>query len=143
MSERSFRGYIASRPILGHRTPQHVQNLVIRDFAARRGLAYRLSAAEYAMPSCYLMLEQVLAELESLDGMIAYSLFMMPRDAGRRRRVWRRILDHGAIFYAAVEELRLAEPGDVDRLETLVELRLVAERGGLSGHELDILRAGA
>ena len=137
-----YRGYIASRPILRHRTPQHVQNLVIRDFANRHGLAYRLSAAEYAMPACYLMLENVLNELRHLDGMIAYSLFMMPRDAARRRAVWHRILDRGATFYAAVEELHLATDTDVERLETLFELRQATETGGLGPRELEALRAG-
>ncbi|MDA8019462.1 MAG: sporadic carbohydrate cluster protein, TIGR04323 family [Thermoanaerobaculia bacterium] len=146
MSERDprdggYRGYIASRPILGHRTPQHVQNLVIRNFTSRHGLAYRLSAAEYAMPGCYLMLEDVLQELEHLDGMIAYSLFMLPRDAARRRAIWHRILDQGTVFYAAVEELRLANEADIERLETLIDLRLATEMHGVTQRELDVLRS--
>ena len=57
-----YRGYIASRPVRGTSTPQHVQNLVIRDYAARSGLDFKLSATEYAMDGCYLMLEAVLDE---------------------------------------------------------------------------------
>ena len=37
MSSRGLRGYIASRPVAGARVPQHVQNLVIRDYARRKG----------------------------------------------------------------------------------------------------------
>ena len=37
MPERSgHRGYIGARPLNGSRTPQHVQNIVIRDYAKRK-----------------------------------------------------------------------------------------------------------
>ena len=61
--QKGYRGYVFSRPVDSHRVPQHIQNLVIRDYAARRKLHYLLSATEYAMPGCYLILEQVLADL--------------------------------------------------------------------------------
>ena len=32
------RGYIFSRPFMGERVPQHVQNLVIRDYCEKNGL---------------------------------------------------------------------------------------------------------
>ena len=58
MSNRfGYRGYIASRPVRGLAQPQHVQNLVVRDYASRAKLPYLLSATEYAMPGCYMVLE--------------------------------------------------------------------------------------
>ena len=76
--QKGYRGYVFSRSVDSHRVPQHIQNLVIRDYAARRKLHYLLSATEYAMPDCYLILEQVLAELAALDGVILYTMFMLP-----------------------------------------------------------------
>lgn len=72
------RGYIFSRPFMGERVPQHVQNLVIRDYCKRTGLQFLLSATEYAMVDCHLILEQILDELVNLHGLIAYSLFQLP-----------------------------------------------------------------
>ncbi len=69
MSEQSkHRGYIGSRPYFGDRAPQHVQNLVIRDYCQRNDLLYLLSATEYIMDGCYVMLEEVLRELPHIDG---------------------------------------------------------------------------
>jgi sporadic carbohydrate cluster protein (TIGR04323 family) len=48
-NRHGHRGYIASRPVRGQDWPQHVQNLVVRDYAQRNGLHYLLSATEYAM----------------------------------------------------------------------------------------------
>ena len=112
-----YRGYIASRPIAGSRTPQHVQNLVIREYAARRGLAFKLSATEFAMPGCYMVLESVLNEIETLEGVILYSLFMLPEAAAGRRAIYARVLDGGGALHAAVEDYRIEAPGEVERLE--------------------------
>lgn len=122
-----FRGYIASRPILGERAPQHIQNLVVRDFAKRRNLLYLLSATEWAMDECHMILEEVLDELPKLNGVIAYSLFMLPKNSCARARIWDRFLAGGKIFYAALEGLRVAQTEDVRRIEDIWLSRSVLE----------------
>ncbi len=62
-NRHGHRGYIASRAVRGQVWPQHVQNLVVRDYAQRNDLHYLLSATEYAMEACYMNLEAVLEEL--------------------------------------------------------------------------------
>ena len=114
-----WRGYIASRPIQGSRVPQHIQNLVIRDHAQRNGLAFKLSATEYAMPHCYMMLDQVLEELPELEGIILYSMFMLPWDPERRRAVYRKVLAQGAALHAAAEDFTLRAEADVARWEDI------------------------
>lgn len=114
-----YRGYIASRPIDGCRVPQHIQNLVVREHTRRHGLAYRLSATEYAMTHCYMMLEQLLDELPQLDGIIAYSMFMLPRRPERRRALYGRILGLGRTLHAAVEDLALHDERDMARWEDI------------------------
>ena len=72
MKLKKVRGYIFSRTFMGERAPQHVQNIVIRDYCKKNKLSYLLSLTEYAMENCHLMLEQALNELKALDGIIAY-----------------------------------------------------------------------
>ncbi len=107
MSERGYRGYIGSRPVRGVAFPQRVQNLVVRDYAQRHGLAYRLSLVEYAMPGSYMMLENVLDELPRLDGIIVFSAFMLPPDPAARAAIYERITVAGATLHAALENLTL------------------------------------
>jgi sporadic carbohydrate cluster protein (TIGR04323 family) len=118
-SSAGFRGYIASRPIMGERTPQHVQNLVVRDYACRRGMTYLLSATEWAMDDCFMVLEEVLADLPRLDGIIAYSLFMLPADRSVRHGIWDRVLSHGKSFHAALESLKVSDRAGVNRVEDI------------------------
>ncbi len=120
MPDRSgFRGYIASRPVREQLTPQHVQNVMVRDYALRNGLDYKLSAVEYAMPGCYLMLETVLAELPKLEGIIFYSVFQLPSNALRRQEVYNRVLHSGASLHGAIEGFSLSRASDVSRFEDM------------------------
>ena len=34
--KRQYRGYIFSRPFMDERVPQHVQNIVIRDYCSKK-----------------------------------------------------------------------------------------------------------
>ena len=84
---KGFRGYIFSRKIEGNFIPQRVQNLVIKDFAARKNLFFKLSATEYKMENCFLMLNSTLKNLKSIEGMIFYSLFMLPENNFDRNKI--------------------------------------------------------
>ncbi|MFZ5780996.1 MAG: LIC12192 family sporadic carbohydrate cluster protein [Pseudomonadota bacterium] len=119
-NQKGYRGYVFSRAVDGHRVPQHIQNLVIRDYAARRKLHYLLSATEYAMDDCYLILEQALADLGAVDGVILYSMFFLPAEAGRRAAVYDRLLAAGCSLHAAVEGFVLESRDDVDRWENVL-----------------------
>lgn len=125
MSKRGgYRGYISSRALkFGGQTAQHIQNLVVRDYAGRNKLQLKLSATEYAMPSCYLMLEQVLDELTELDGIILYSVFCLPLDSDRRSQIYQRIFDAGATFHGAAENFPVLGAKDASRLEDIWSLR--------------------
>lgn len=108
---------------MGERVPQHVQNLVIRDYAKRNGLVYKLSATEYAMPGSDMMLMQVLDELPELEGVICYSLFQLPVNAECRRHVFAEILRTGSRLHAAVEQMVVASAEDVELAETIWSVR--------------------
>ena len=113
------RGYIGSRTYCGSRVPQHVQNLVIREYCAHNGIVYLLSGTEYTMSNCYMMLEQVVSECTEKRGLVAYSLFMLPEDPSKRHLIYQRILKAGSEFHAAVENLSLTSEADIQRLEDI------------------------
>ena len=128
MSRAGYRGYIASRPVRGETTPQHVQNLVIRDYAARQKIQFLLSATEYAMPGCYMMLESVLDELTSIEGIILFSLFALPQNASRRRDIYGRVLSAGAALHSALEGVVLKSQSDLALVEDLFLVDQHAQR---------------
>ncbi len=122
-TRRGYRGYVTSRPFLGERAPQHIQNLVIRDYAKRHDFAYLLSATEYAMDGSQMILDQVLDDLGELDGIICYSIFQLPARAERRRAVYARVLAAGRELHGAVEGLVLRDAADARRIEDIWRVR--------------------
>jgi sporadic carbohydrate cluster protein (TIGR04323 family) len=82
-------------------------------------MQYLLSAAEYAMQNCHLILEQILCELPEIDGIAAYSLFQLPEDATQRNRIYDQIVGMQKTIHFAVEGLRVSTPHECERIETL------------------------
>lgn len=119
VSALGYRGYIGARPVFGQRTAQHVQNLVVRDYAQQQALKLKLSASEYTMPACYMILRQVLDELPQLDGIIFYSLFLLPMRSARRHNIYEEILSQGKSLHFALEAICLADTADVERVENI------------------------
>ena len=123
MSDKlGYRGYIASRPINGNRVPQHVQNIVIRDYANRQGMKYLLSATEMSPDNCFIVLNDILSGLDKIDGIIMYSLFMLPNLFDARARIYDLLLKKGKTLHAAVENTALHIEPDTRRLEEVFSL---------------------
>ena len=116
---RGFQGYVTSRPFQGQRVPQHVQNLVIRDYCQGRELIYLLSGTEYAIPGSSLMLQQLLDGLEQLDGIILYSLFQLPENKSSRQTIYQQVLAQKKSLHFAVETMVLQEERDCQRIEDI------------------------
>ena len=59
-----LKGYISSRPLNDNvAVDQSIQNMVIRNSCNKRGLTFLLSAPEYGMKNCFLILNQVFGKL--------------------------------------------------------------------------------
>ena len=132
VTPRGYRGYMAFRPGIGRSVPQSVQQLVMRDYCAARGLTYLLAATEYCMPGSRLMLEGVLRELDQLEGIVCFSMFALPERRQHRDAVYRRVIDLGRTLHMAAERFALRTPADVERLEDIWLVRDVvnAQRAG-------------
>ena len=122
------RGYIFSRRFMNERVPQHVQNIVLRDYCQKHSLKYLLSAVEYEMPHCHLILHQVLKELPGLEGIAFYSLFQLPEDKNERRSVIRQVLEYKKTLHFAVEGLQLKNETEYERVENIWQVRQTLPR---------------
>jgi len=119
MKIKKVRGYIFSRPFMGERAPQHVQNIIIRDYCEKNNLFYLLSTTEYTKKNCHLMLEQVLDELKSVDGIVPYSLFQLPEKQKVRLSIYNKILKSKKEIHFAVEGLKITSKKDIQKVEDI------------------------
>jgi len=121
MKIKKVRGYIFCRSFMGERAPQHVQNIVIRDYCKKKKLSYLLSATEYGMENSHLMLKKVLVELKSkkVDGIVAYSLFQLPEDKKSRLKIYKEIIKMKKEIHFSVEGLKITTPKEAKKVEDI------------------------
>jgi len=121
--EKRLRGYIFSRPFMEERVPQHVQNIVIRDYCSKKNIQYLLSATEYSMRNSYLMLRQLVKDLPYTDGIVAYSIFQMPEDDNERQGIFNTILSSKKEIHFAVEGLSLYDNKTFNHIENIWQVK--------------------
>ena len=92
MRNKKLKGYIFSRPFMGERVPQHVQNIVLRDYCEKNNFIFLMSATEYSMKNSHLMLFQTLNDIKNFDGIVFYSLFQLPENNITRKKILDKIL---------------------------------------------------
>ena len=123
-----YRGYVSSRGFGEYSIPTPLQSLALRDYCGRNGMMYVLPVNENRFPHSYLVLEGLIADLSSYEGVVMCSMHMLPKRPERRRLVCERILGQGCSLHMVIEALVVKTAGDIDRLEELLLLDRLAPR---------------
>lgn len=120
---KGYRGYIFSRNINGNFIPQRVQNLVIRDFADRKKIFFKLSSTEYNMKNCYTMLNSLIKDINKIDGIIFYSIEMLPEDKKKALKLIDFIINKKKTLYFAVEEFKVSSKKDLKKIKEILLIK--------------------
>ena len=114
-----FRGYIFSRHFLNERVPQHIQNIVLRDYCKKNNLHFLMSSTEYTMENSFIIFNQILNELNKIDGIVMYSLFQLPEDNEKRLNIFNKIILKKKQIHFALEGLKLKSKEDIERVDMI------------------------
>jgi sporadic carbohydrate cluster protein (TIGR04323 family) len=117
-----YRGYVTSREFGGARIPVAVQALVLRDYCARKDLLYKLHVNENIFPNSYLVLDGLIPNLDGFEGVLMCSLFMLPKQAARRRTLYEHIFRQGVTMHFVLEDLVVARPADTGFIEDILAI---------------------
>jgi sporadic carbohydrate cluster protein (TIGR04323 family) len=110
---------------MGERVPQHIQNLVVRNFCLEKKLHYMLSSTEYSMENSTLILEEVLGELNNIHGVVAYSIFQLPVDNKVRNKIYNIFLKKKKLLYFANENFVISQRSDLKRIENIWKIKKI------------------
>ncbi len=125
---KNVRGYNFSRPFMGERVPQHVQNIVIKDFCTKNNLNFLLSATEYSMNNSSYILSELINDLDNMHGIVAYSIFQLPEENKKRKEFLRKILKKKKIIFFACENLKVANNIEMKAIDTLWKIRKTMQK---------------
>jgi sporadic carbohydrate cluster protein (TIGR04323 family) len=131
-NRKGFRGYMGARMSMQRSTPQHIQQMVMREYCKSRNMSYLLAATEYCMPGCTMILDAVLDELDHIEGIVMFSLALFPRVRAKREEMYRRLFEKGCTLHLAAEGIAIRTPEDAAHVE---ESMLVQEVMGQQSAE--------
>ena len=114
-----FRGYIYSRPFLNERVPQHIQNIVLRDYCKKNNMRFLLSSTEYTMKDSFIIFNQILKDLNKITGIVMYSLFQLPENDEQRYKILSKIITQKKQLHFALENLSLKTKEDINRIDMI------------------------
>ena len=130
-----LKGYITSRSFLGERVPQHIQNIVIRDYCDKNKYDFLMSATEYSIPESTLMIKQIISELDLIDGIVAYSIFQLPENLEVRFDLIHKIIGLRKQIHFACENMKITNDNEFTKIENIWQIKQIMNFENLKGEK--------
>tara|TARA_B110000902_G_scaffold254182_1_gene317811 strand:- start:499 stop:903 length:405 start_codon:yes stop_codon:yes gene_type:complete len=120
------KGYIFSRPFMGERVPQSVQNLVLRNYCLNNNLIFELSSTEYSMEDSYYVLNKLIDD-KKYKKIIFYSMFQLPNNNEKRLKTLKKIIEKKKSIYFALEDQILKNTSNIEEIENIWFIKKVSK----------------
>ena len=134
------RGYISSGIFYGNRTPQHLQNQIVKSYCDSNNLQFILSRAEYwinGSTNCQLWA----ALKEGFKNIVLFSLWLLPENRQERIKIYVYCLNKGIVLHFATERMYTeSSESSFRELELLIQSNLVLMETANSNNYLNDLR---
>lgn len=122
----TYRGYISSRDCLGVNYPQRIQNIVIRDYCENNKFKFLLSAAEYSMAGSNIILKDLVKELSTISGVVAFSIFQLPENKNKRINFLKIFIKKKKSIHFALERFVVKSDKDVVKLNQIWQIKKIS-----------------
>lgn len=123
-----FRGYVTSRDFGGFVIPVPLQSLALRDYCSRHSMVYVLPVNENSFPNSYMVLEGLIKDLSAYEGVIMYSMRMLPKRVERRREIYKKIFSQACSLHIVLEDMVIKSSYEENQLEELILFDQLAAR---------------
>ena len=134
------RGYIASGEFNGYRTPQHLQNQIVKAYCDFNDLTFVLSRAEYWIDgntNCQLWA----ALKEGFKHIVFFSIWQLPVNTNERAEIYDYCETNDITLHFATERICIKENADcIEDLEVLIKSNLIMLENTQYQQQLDALR---
>lgn len=122
----AYRGYISSRDCLGVNYPQRIQNIVIRDYCENNKFKFLLSAAEYSMAGSNIILKDLVEELSTISGVVAFSIFQLSENKNKRINFLKIFIKKKKSIHFALERFVVKSDKDVVKLNQIWQIKKIS-----------------
>ena len=120
---KNLKGYIFSRPFLGERVPQHIQNIILREYCKKKNINFKLSATEYQIKNSTHILNELIENIKNYDGLVFYSFLQLPEAKNERLNIYKIFKKNKKELHFAVENLIIKTKQSFEDIENLFLLK--------------------
>lgn len=117
---KAYRGYIGSKMAYGRSVSQNVQQQIIRDYCAKNGLQFLLSATEFEGST--VMLDSLIENLSKINGIVFYSLFLLPKDKAKQYSLFHELWILKKELHFAAENMAMRTWHDYENIQDLCSI---------------------
>lgn len=78
-----------------------------------------------------MMLNGLLEEADNLEGIIFYSINLLPFDLLKRKQIYRIFFEQGCELHFALEEIAIREKEDVELVEDVINCRSLVSKASI------------
>jgi sporadic carbohydrate cluster protein (TIGR04323 family) len=114
-----LKGYIFSRPFFGERVPQHIQNIILRDYCKKKDINFLLSATEYAVDKSTYILFELVKDYRNYNGIVFYSIFQLPFEKKLRHLIYKKTIEKKKELHFACENIVSKTKADFEQIEKI------------------------
>lgn len=118
-----LKGYIFSRPFMGERVPQGIQNLFLREYCKKKNYHFHLSSVEYCMKDSFIHLNNLINNLKAFHGIVAYSLFQLPQNPNERNKLLLKVLNKKKKLHFALEDIIVDNPETIEKVNDIWSIK--------------------
>lgn len=121
---KKLKGYIFCRPFFEERVPQHVQNIVNREYCRKEKYDFLMSATEYSFKGSDHILLELIKNFKKYDGILFYSFLQLPENKKKRLNLYKNIFKKKKELHFAVENISIKKRQDIIQVEKMYNLKM-------------------
>ncbi len=114
-----LKGYNFSRSFFGERAPEQVQTIINKNYCEKNNYSYLMHVTEYSGENSTQMLFELLQNTNDYDGLIFYSILMLPNELKKREYLFNKIIKNKKELHFAVENLVVKNNKDLKKINDI------------------------
>ncbi len=135
-----LKGYIFSRPFFGERVPQHIQNIILRDYCKKKDINFLLSATEYVVDKSTYILFELVKDYRNYDGIVLYSIFQLPSEKKLRHLFFKKTIEKKKELHFACENIVAKTKADFEEIERVFLIKKLSIHRNIQDNKIGKLK---
>jgi sporadic carbohydrate cluster protein (TIGR04323 family) len=137
---KNLKGYVFSRPISNNIIPQKIQNIILRDYCVKNNYNFLISSIEYTMNKCHYVLDGLIKNIIKYDGYVAYSVFQLPENSFKRKKILTKVLKKNKEFHFVLENIIISKKNkkNLKFIENIISIKNIIKKNNKNYKKLKI-----